>query len=190
MVDLHGLFRARWFGRRSAPPVSLYAPAGVVAQVARMEQIDEGAVRQVFDWHPLPAEPYRAGPFRLESMMLPHWVPNAGVRLTADDAVLAYSGDTGPDPALATLGRDADLFVLEATSRSQQPRSWPAPDGQPQLHLSARQAGQFAAAAASRRLLLTHFWPGNDREQSRAEARRFFSGDVLVADEGLVIPLP
>jgi ribonuclease BN (tRNA processing enzyme) len=190
MVDLHGLFRARWFGRRSLPPLSLYAPDGVVAQVARLEQIEESAVEQVFDWHPLPAGPYQAGPFRLESSALPHWVPNAGVRLTADDVVLAYSGDTGPHPALVRLGRDADLYVLDATSRSQQPGSSPISGGQPQLHLSARQAGQVAAAAAARRLMLTHFWPGNDRGQSRAEARESFSGDVLLAEEGLVVPLP
>jgi ribonuclease BN (tRNA processing enzyme) len=37
--------------------------------------------------------------------------------------------------------------------------------------------------------LLTHFWPGNDREQSRAEAASVFSGEILLADEGLVVPL-
>jgi ribonuclease BN (tRNA processing enzyme) len=30
---------------------------------------------------------------------------------------LAYSGDTGPDPGLAELGRDPDLFIIEATDR-------------------------------------------------------------------------
>lgn len=30
-------------------------------------------------------------------------------------------GDTGPDTALADLGRDVDLFVGEATDRAQQP---------------------------------------------------------------------
>jgi ribonuclease BN (tRNA processing enzyme) len=189
MVDLHGLFRARWFGQKSAPAIPLYAPEGVIAQVARLEQLGTDALRHVFDWHRLPAGPYRLGPFWLESWALPHWVPNSGVRLTADGLVLAYSGDTGPHPALAELGRDADLYVLEATSRNQQPGGGASP-GPPQLHLSARQAGEVAAAAGPRRLMLTHFWPGNDREQSRAEAQESFRGEVLLAHEGLCVPLP
>jgi ribonuclease BN (tRNA processing enzyme) len=33
-------------------------------------------------------------PFRLESMLLPHYVPNAGVRLAAAGLTVAYTGDT------------------------------------------------------------------------------------------------
>jgi ribonuclease BN (tRNA processing enzyme) len=189
VVDLHGLFRARWFGQPNAPAVPLYAPEGVIAQIARLEDADAATVRRVFDWHPLPAGPYRIGPFRLDSWALPHYVPNAGVRVTAPGLVVAYSGDTGPDPALAELGRNADLYLLEATSRDQQSGVRWVPDV-PQLHLSARQAGEAAAAAGAHRLMLTHFWPGNDREQSRAEAREVFRGEVLLADEGLEVPLP
>lgn len=110
-------------------------------------------------------------------------MPNAGVRLEADGAVLAYTGDTGPDPLLAELGRNADLFVVEATDR----------DGETHRHprnlLTAAEAGAWAARAGARRLLLTHFWPGTDRVGSLAAARAAFPGDVLLADEGLVVPL-
>jgi hypothetical protein len=57
MLDLHGLFRARWFGRREAPAIPLYAPEGVLARVAGLEEDDAAAVLRVFDWHPLPAAP-------------------------------------------------------------------------------------------------------------------------------------
>ncbi|MHB8324054.1 MAG: MBL fold metallo-hydrolase [Candidatus Dormibacteria bacterium] len=43
MVDLHGLFRARWFARREAPAIPLYAPDGVVARVSGLEEDDEAA---------------------------------------------------------------------------------------------------------------------------------------------------
>lgn len=187
MVDLHGLLRARWFGHRGAPPLALYAPEGVLARVRAMEE-DDGALAQVFDWHPLPAEAYDVGPFRLHSVALPHFVPNAGVRLSAPGLVVAYTGDTGPDPALADLGKDADLYIIEATSRSQQANTPQAPMG-PQMHLRAQDAGQAAQAAGARRVLLTHFWPGNDRARSAAEAREVFSGEVLIAEEGQVIDL-
>ena len=116
-------------------------------------------------------------------MPLPHYVPNAGVRLQADGVTLAYTGDTGPDPLLAELGRDADVFIVEATDR----------DGEvsrPVRNLMASaEAGRWAQLAGARLLLLTHFWPGNDRAASVAAARVEFGGDVLAAEEDLVIPL-
>ena len=98
MVDLHGLFRARWFGARGAPPIPLYAPEKVLEHVGMLEALplDAPALRAVFDWRPLPAEPYAIGPLVVESWLLPHYVPNAGVRLSADEMTLAYTGDTGP----------------------------------------------------------------------------------------------
>src|SRR5215475_8961252 len=60
-IDLHGLFRMRFYGAPAQPRLPLYCPPGELA--------------------------------------------------------LAYSGDTGPDPMLAELGRDADLFIVEATDR-------------------------------------------------------------------------
>jgi ribonuclease BN (tRNA processing enzyme) len=188
MIDLHGLLRARWYGRPGAPALPLYAPGGVMERVAGLEEDDGIPVGEVFDWHSLPAPAVTVGPFRLESLLLPHYVPNAGVRLAAPGLTVAYTGDTGPDPALATLGRDADLYIVDATSRDQRPAAAAAVSGPPML-LSAGDAGQAAHAAGAGRLLLTHFWPGNDRHQSRAEAAGEFSGPVMIADENLIIPL-
>jgi ribonuclease BN (tRNA processing enzyme) len=189
MVDLHGLFRARWFGDRDADPIPLYAPAGVVRRLEGLEEDDKGAILKVFDWHPLPVErPYEVGSFVLRSWSLPHFVPNAGVRLTADGLSVAYTGDTGPDRRLAELAHATDLFIAEATDRRQRPDSPPSGPGR-RMHLTAREAGEAAQTGGAKRLLLTHFWPGNDRESSRAEATAVFGGEVLVADEGLRIDL-
>ncbi|MEJ7648808.1 MAG: MBL fold metallo-hydrolase [Nakamurella sp.] len=136
MIDLHGLFRARWFGRRDAPALPLYAPDGVLGQVASLEDGDLDAVRKVFDWHPLPAD-YQVGPFALTSFALPHYVPNTGVRLSTPGLTVAYTGDTGPDAALADLGRDADLYIVEATDAHQQLDVPLTPAGRP-LHLTSR----------------------------------------------------
>lgn len=145
MVDLHGLFRARWFGHRDAQPIPLYAPDGVVARVVArvvaLEEEDDGAVQQVFDWHPLPTAPYRVGPFLLESVALPHYVPNAGVSLSTPGLRVAYTGYTGPDPALVDLGRDADLYIVEATSRAQQ-------SGTPSRETEEQSPGRPATATA------------------------------------------
>jgi ribonuclease BN (tRNA processing enzyme) len=188
MIDLHGLLRARRFTQPGAPAIPLYAPGGVMERVAGLEEDDGTPVERVFDWHRIPAPPATVGPFRLETLLLPHYVPNAGVRLTAPGLTVAYTGDTGPDPALATLGRGADLYVVDATSHDQRAATPGMDDGPPML-LSATHAGQAAHAAGAGRLLLTHFWPGNDRHQSQAEAAEEFTGPILTADENLVIPL-
>jgi ribonuclease BN (tRNA processing enzyme) len=188
MVDLHGSFRARWFGWPSAFALPLYAPPGVVERLKSLEEDDASAIEEVFDWHPLRAPAYELGPFVLESRLLPHYVPNAGVRLTTDGLTVAYTGDTGPDAGLADLGRDADLFIVEASDRYQRDPS-SQPPAVPQMHLTARQAGEAAAAARVRRLLLTHFWPDNDRELSRVSACEAYRGEVLLADERLEVEL-
>lgn len=188
MVDVHGLFRARWFGHRDAPPLPLYATPKVWDVLTTLEDGDDTGLRHVFDPHVLPGAPYRLGPFELSSVSLPHFVPNAGVRLAAPDLVVAYTGDTGPDPALVDLGRDADLYVMEATGRDQQPGTPPAAAG-PRLHLRANEAGDAASGAHAHRLLLTHFWPGNDRLQSAEAAASAYGGEVVVARDGLVVEL-
>jgi ribonuclease BN (tRNA processing enzyme) len=58
------------------------------------------------------------------------------------------------------------------------------------MHLSDREAGEAAAAAGAKRLLLTHFWPESDRERSRMAAAEVFAGGVLLAEEGLEVTLP
>lgn len=91
--DLHGLFRARWFGRPGAPAPPLFSPPGVLERVAEVEDDDLSTIHEVFRWHQLPAEPYDLGPFRLESMALPRrrhtaarssWLPRASASLSTE----------------------------------------------------------------------------------------------------------
>jgi ribonuclease BN (tRNA processing enzyme) len=90
------------------------------------------------------------GPLRAETRLLPHWLPNAGVRLAAGNRVLAYTGDTGPTSEVVELARDADVLLAEATFADRVP-----PDSRRYLS-NASQAGRHAADASAGRLLLTH----------------------------------
>jgi ribonuclease BN (tRNA processing enzyme) len=188
VVDLHGLFRARLYDGRQEARIPLYSPEAVLERITGLEDGDRSMGERVFSWHPLPARAYDVGPFRLESWVLPHYVPNTGVRLSTANVTVAYTGDTGPDPALAEVGRDADLYIVDATDRWQQASLPPGAPGPP-MNLTSREAGEAAAAAGAERLMLTHFWPGNDRSRSRAAAAAVFSGEVLIADEGAVVHL-
>jgi hypothetical protein len=78
----------------------------VLERIAGLEDGERSLTERVFAWQPLPAGAYPVGPFRLQSWSLPHYVPNAGVRLSTPELIVAYTGDTGPDPALADVGRE------------------------------------------------------------------------------------
>ncbi|MEV6974071.1 MBL fold metallo-hydrolase [Kitasatospora sp. NPDC093806] len=188
-ADLSALCRARYFaadrGAQVPPPrIPLYCPPGVIGRVQAMEPTEDLA--EVFGIHPLPPTPssHRVGPLRLDTEPLPHHVPHAGVRLTAPGLTLAYSGDAGPDPALARLAAGADLFIAGATLQGAS-----AEGDDPHL-MRAAEAGASAARAGAARLLLTHFWPGDDRSRSTAEARGTFPGEVIAATEDLVLTFP
>jgi ribonuclease BN (tRNA processing enzyme) len=173
-VDLHALYRVLRFGP-ARPLLPLFAPPGVLERVGALEVT--GDLRDAFDVRETPAT---VGPFRLSTVLLPHFVPNTGVRLESDGYVLAYTGDSGPSPEAAKLGAGADLFIVEATHQGEHES--------PYLR-NARQAGELATAAEARRLMLTHFWPDSDRSVSLAEARSAFAGEILLATEDLVVTL-
>jgi ribonuclease BN (tRNA processing enzyme) len=126
---------------------------------------------------------FEVGPFEVDTWLLPHFVPNAGLRLTSRGTVLSYTGDTGPCPELIDLARDADLFLAEATFAEH------VPSDDARYLSSARQAGEYAAEAGVGHLLLTHLWPGSAPEPAEAAARRAYSGEIGIASEDLVVHL-
>jgi ribonuclease BN (tRNA processing enzyme) len=94
---------------------------------------------------------------------------------------VGYTGDSGPSPLLPTLAEGTDLFISDATLQG------PSPTGTPRYLMTATEAATGAAGA--QRLLLTHFWPGSERSVSVAEAQKVFAGEVIAAEEGLVLTL-
>jgi ribonuclease BN (tRNA processing enzyme) len=175
-ADLHPLLRARAFGDVPAPPLPVYALPGAVDRVLALDGTvrDAHAVREF-----VAGDHFEVGPFRVDTWQLPHSLPNAGLRLAAGGRVLAYTGDTGPSPAIADLARGADLFLAEATYAEEVPA-----DSAGYLS-SARQAGEVAARAGAGRLLLTHLLPGTSPAGAEAAARRAYRGEVGVARGGL-----
>lgn len=96
-------------------------------------------------------EPFEVAGFTLLARRLPHYtLLTFGLKVTNGNRSLAYSGDSGPDAALADLARDVDLFVCEATLERGEL------DGKPRGHLSADEAVAAFEASGARRLLLTH----------------------------------
>ena len=174
-ADLNPLLRARALRASPAKPLRVYAPAGALDAVLALDRPG------MLDYDLRPFEP-SVGPFRVETRMLPHWVPNAGIRLTAGGATLAYTGDTGPSPEIVRLARDADLLIAEASYADEVP--W---DSRANLS-SARQAGLDASAAGVGRLLLTHLMAETPPDAALAAATAF-PGPVEIAESGAVLEL-
>jgi ribonuclease BN (tRNA processing enzyme) len=176
-ADLNPLLRARALGGEPVPPLPVYAPPGALDAVLALDRpgMLAGAYA-VTEFQP--GEQLRIGPFQAATKLLPHWLPNAGVRLAAAGRVLAYTGDSG-GPEIAALAHGADVLLADATYPDRVP-----PDEQPLLGC-ARQAGQYAAQAGVARLLLTHLWPGTDHGAARAAAAAGYDGEISVATAGL-----
>ncbi|AXB46947.1 MBL fold metallo-hydrolase [Amycolatopsis albispora] len=177
-ADLSALGRVRYYGDRGRLP--LHCPPDVLDVLRVVEPNPDPG--QVYEFHDLPTTT-SVGPFTLRTWRLPHHVPNWGVRLSLPGLTVAYTGDSGPSPALAELGADADLFIVESTLQGPSPRT------EPRYVMTATEAAGWAARAGAKRLLLTHFWPGSDRQVSAHQAAEVFDGEILLADEGLTVEL-
>jgi ribonuclease BN (tRNA processing enzyme) len=170
-ADLNPLLRARTLrdDRAPAPPLPAYAPPGALQPVLALDRpgmLDDAINVRDFD----PGEEFRVGPFGVRSWLLPHWVPNAGLRLEAGDRVLAYTGDSGPSPDLHRLARGADLLLAEASCAREVP-------GDSARYLSsASQAGRLAGQAGAGQLILTHLMPGTDPDDSMLAALEGYAG--------------
>jgi ribonuclease BN (tRNA processing enzyme) len=116
------------------------------------------------------------GEFGLTFSRTDHQGETYAVRIDADGVSVGYSADTGSRWALSALGPGLDLALCEATLEPEDAGSIP--------HLTAAEAGATAKEAAVRRLVLTHFQPGVDREKARELGSEAFGGPVEVAVEG------
>jgi ribonuclease BN (tRNA processing enzyme) len=178
-ADLNPLLRARALGDTEPPALPVYALPGALDAVLALDSprmlADAVRVREF-----MAGDRFELGPFLVDTVALPHFVPNAGTRLSADGTSLAYTGDTGPSEDIVALARNADVFLAEATFPD---RIRPA--GNAPFLCTAQQAGSYTSRAGAGRLLLTHLWPGTDPDLA-IEAAGF---PAEVARQDLVVDL-
>jgi ribonuclease Z len=115
-----------------------------------------------------------------------HDPENIAFRFKVNKTDFVYTGDTARDLRISKFARNSDILIHDATFLS----------GQESLakltnHSTASQAGEIASKAQVKKLVLTHIAPSNQALEDRyiTEARRSFSGEVLVAKDWLTIDL-
>ena len=95
---------------------------------------------------------------------------------------LVYTGDTDYVEERLYLAEGAELLVAEASIKDQD-RQY----ARKAQHLTAREAGRWAAVCGVQKLLVTHLWPEYEIEAMAEEARQEYSGEMYLAQEGLTI---
>jgi ribonuclease BN (tRNA processing enzyme) len=181
-ADLNPLLRARGLSEDPPPALPVYAPHGALDAVLALDR--PGMLAAAHDVREFrPGERLGIGPFAVDTVPLPHFVPNAGLRIGTPGTVLAYTGDTGPSADIPRLAEGADVFLSEATYVRR------VPDADVRYLLTAELAGSYAQQAGAARLLLTHLWPGTDRATALGAAREAFASRVDVAVPDLVVDL-
>lgn len=141
-ADLPAILWARRQEERWPAPLVLAGPDGLGGHV--------DALRRAYGaWLDTPCEvagyPFEGSGLRIDAFPARHSPEAVCLRLSADGATLAYSGDTGDCDGLRAACRGADLALIECTSME-------AKDG----HLTPAECAAVVAAARPRRVLLTH----------------------------------
>jgi ribonuclease BN (tRNA processing enzyme) len=180
-VDLSSYWVARQYAPGGPrPPIPVYGPRGTAERVTGLGGDDVAAIRARFEVHDLQPQTLEIGPFRITADRMNHPVETFGFRVEHAGWKLAYSADTGETDALVRLAQDVDLLLSEASFQSDQ-------NNPPDLHLTGRQAGEYAARAGVGQLVLTHLVPWYDRERSLAEAAGSYHGPLSAATSGQVL---
>ncbi len=118
--------------------------------------------------------------FSLSFVTMRHPVPNYGVRVSADGALLAYSGDTNTCEGVARLleGRP-EIALLDACFSDDE---W----AEAKPHLSARLAAEALERARVAKPLLTHLPPDGDEALLLSQAKENCER-VRWAEEGATV---
>jgi ribonuclease BN (tRNA processing enzyme) len=183
--DLASLYvYRRYHPKAPHPRIPVLGPGGTATRLARAYDLpDQPGMTEEFTFTTWPADGVvELGPFEVRVRRVVHPVEAYGMRISVDGSVLAYSGDTGPCPALESLAIDADVLLAEAAfvESAEHPGD---------LHLTGREAGEHATRAGARQLVLTHIPPWHDPTEVLADARPAFEGPLELARAGATYEL-
>ena len=182
-LDMSGYYVMRKYHPAGpAPRIPVWGPADTPGRLARGYDLPEDpGMKEEFDFR-IWSTRVQVGPFSVEAIPVFHPVDAYGLRIHADGATLAYTGDTAPCDNLELVAANSDLLLAEASFREQD-------DNPPGVHLTGADCGRLAARAGVPRLVLTHVPPWHDRAGMLAEASAVYDGPLELAATGAVYEL-
>ena len=119
--------------------------------------------------------------FTVKSLPVEHTDESIAYRIdSVGEKSVVYSGDTDFSDNLITLAKDADLLICESA----------LPDElKVKGHLTPSLAGEIAARANVRKLVLTHFYPECDHVDIEKQCRKTWSGPLVLAEDLMNVDL-
>ena len=200
-AGLPDLFDTSWqFGRKTRP-LELYGPPGVsrlAHAILEFFRDDIHYRRDLLEKHPAAGATinthnvregvvYDRDGVRVTAFEVDHRPvePAFGYRFDCGGQSIVVSGDTRPTPNLVKFAKGADVLVLEAYLPEHFLKV-DTPEVAARLmhyHTSAEEAGQIAAEAGVKTLVLTHLIPAGAAETFRQHAAKAFHGKVIVGDD-------
>lgn len=186
LVDTDG--KGEFHGDETGRRIKLLVPRGAAATFDRLAELFPVTaiphLNRTFELAYEVIEYERGGSYEVadctvSTVPMVHSSPDCGIRIDGPTGSLGFTGDTAYNENLVTLAKDADLFLAEASLQK--------PDRTNHGHLSGTEAGQVAARAGARELVLTHFTaPQPEWKQARrADAAAEFTGPVHAGEPGM-----
>jgi len=169
-------YARRYHPEGQAPVLPVYGPSDIRHQVlgAYGRNVAD-LLDEVYLFNPIESDQkFAVGPFEVDLRRVNHPVETYGMRISTDGRTITYSADSGECSTLVDLAKDVDLFLCEASYLD-------GDDNPPDVHLTGKQAAQYATQADAQRLLLTHLVPWGDATRTLAEADAAYDGELLVA---------
>jgi len=180
-VDLyafrHALRATKMLGQRSEP-LRLLVPAQPVDMFNYWYSTEEFKVEPI-------ACLVEVRDIKLSFVPVLHTMP--GYMIVAEDQRgrrLVYSGDTDYVEESLGAAAGADVLLAEASILDRD-REY----ARKAKHLTAKETGRWANWCRAKKLVLTHFWPEYDLKEIEAEARSEYSGELVLAREGLKVEI-
>lgn len=119
--------------------------------------------------------------WRVRTSPMTHMVPTIGYRLEfSKGKVLVYSGDTDYCENIVSLARAADVLIVEC--------SFPD-DLRVEGHLVPSLCARIARESGCKTLVLSHFYPQWEGRDILLECRRFYDGEIILAEDSTELPL-
>ena len=202
ICDLNDVITSHWVMCPTPTPLAVYGPQGTATLVEATLRMLAPDVGYRIDHHDdLSAGPdvvvtelgagdtVRIGPCEVGVYPTEHSPvkPTIGFRVTHGAAIAAIAGDTVPCAGLDALCQGAGVYV-QTVIREDLVRRVPSRRFQDILdyHSTVEQAGQTAARAGVKILMLTHYVPPMQpgaEDEWRALAAAHFSGAIVLGDD-------
>lgn len=184
LMDIYSLRHAIEAGIREGrmeKTVPLFLPRGPAEDFDRISCFTKAFKITVIDDLPEPRETELGG-IRVKFTPAVHNLPGYSMSFETEKKFV-FSGDTAYNTGLVNLARGADLLLCEASGQDKDA------DYLSGNHLTARQAGELAREAGTKKLLITHFYPEYLLSDLQGQAEQGYGQEVQLAREGATLDI-